>query len=476
MTVESQRWDLVVLGAGSAGLTAARTARLLGAQVLLVERHRWGGDCLWTGCVPSKTLISRARDRHTALAAGAPPAGTDSMLAAVGRARERVAPGDSPEALHDIGVATAHGDAVFSGNQSLTIDGQPIRFSRAIVATGSRPAMPDIHGLADVNPLTSDTIWDLQSLPGRMLVVGGGPIGCELTQALARLGVDVALVHRGPEILPAEIPQARSVIRRALEADGVRILTHRYPARFDTDSHGYGHGTAVMDDGTRVGFDRVLVATGRRPATDRLGLDIAGIGTDPGGWVTSGKALRTANRVVWAAGDVTWLPKHTHLAGVSGAVATRNALLGTRKTMTADGAPRVIFTSPEVASVGQQAAGEDDRCVTVSHRHLDRAIAEDDTAGFTKITVDRRGRILGGTIVSPRAGESIGELALAVDRKVTVDQLTSVIHPYPTFNDGVWNAAIVESQRRIRDGLTGRAADLLRRWNLRTAGREGNRS
>lgn len=466
-------WELAVIGAGSAGLTAARTARLLGARVLLVERRRWGGDCLWTGCVPSKTLISQARDRRAASLAGAPAGETASVLDAVDRARERIAPLDSPEALQGIGVATVHGDASFTGPRSLEVDGRSIRFARAIVATGSRPALPDIPGLSEMEPLTSDTIWDLEELPDRMLVVGGGPVGCELAQALARLGVTVTLVHRGEEILPAEIPQARALIRQAIEADGVRLLTGRDTARFDTAAA--GRRAALLDDGTRVGFDRVLVAAGRRPATDGLRLGAAGITTDRRGWVISDQALRTQNRSVWAAGDATWLPKHTHLAGVSGAVAARNALLGTGKTMAATGAPRVIFTSPEVATVGQQAASGKTRHVTVPHRRLDRAVAEDDTAGFTRITVGPGGRILGGTVVSPRAGETIGELAFAVGRRVTVAQLASVIHPYPTFNDGLWNAAIVESQRRIRDGIAGRAARLLRRWNLRVSQRNGGR-
>lgn len=467
-------WELVVVGAGSAGLTAARTARLLGAHVLLVERHRWGGDCLWTGCVPSKALITEARDHYISAAAGAPDQNRASVLTAVNRARDRIAPVDSPESLQEIGVATLHGNTVFTGERSLSVNERHVQFARAIVATGSRPAIPDIPGLDAADPLTSDTIWDLKELPARMLVIGGGPVGCELAQALARLGVDVILIHRGGEILPAEIAQARTVVHRALETDGVRILTGRTPSRFDTG--GTGDRVVVLDDGTSVGFDRVLVATGRRPATEELGLDVAGVGTDARGWVSSDATLRTANHAVWAAGDVTWLPKHTHLAGFSGAVAARNALLGTRKTMTAGGAPRVTFTAPEVASVGRRATGEGDRFVTVPHRHLDRAITEDATAGFTKITVDQRGRILGGTIVSPRAGESLGELALAVGRGVTVDQLTSVIHPYPTFNDGLWNAAIVESQRRIRDGLAGRAAGLLRWWNLRAIRRGRGRS
>lgn len=468
MTADAKPWELVVIGAGSAGLTAARTARLLGARVLLVERHRWGGDCLWTGCVPSKALISQARDRLVTRSAGVKE--TDGgVFVAIDRARDRIAPVDSPAKLEEIGVATLHGEATFTGPRSLTIDGQPVAFTRAIVATGSRPGLPEIPGIEDMDPLTSDTIWGLRALPDRMLVLGGGAIGCEIGQALARLGVHVTIVHSGTDILPGELLEARALVRRALEADGIQILTGRSAVRFQRDAD--DHCAAILDDDTRVGFDRVLIATGRRPVVDGLGMAAAGIGLDDGDWAASDATLRTENPSVWAAGDVTWLPKHTHMAGVSGAVAARNALLGTRKTMHGTGSPRVLFTSPEIASVGKQQPTSGDRVVTVPHEHVDRAVAEDDTTGFTRIVVDRRGRILGGTVVGPRAGETLGELALAVDQGVTVDRLMSVIHPYPTYSDGLWNAAITEAQRRIRTGATGRIATVMRELNLLCARR-----
>lgn len=469
MTVDEKPWELAVIGAGSAGLTAARIARLLGARVLLIERHRWGGDCLWTGCVPSKTLIAHAREHRRSRSLSAAPVGAAGFDAAIDQAREHIAPGDSPEALEKIGVSTLHGDAVFSGPQSMTVNGRPVAYTHAIVATGSRPSMPEIPGIDSVGPLTSDTIWDLRSLPDRMLVLGGGAIGCELAPALARLGVQVTMVHRGPDILPSELPSARSLVRASLEANGIGIHTSRSVAHFKGNTD--GECAAILDDGTQVDFDRVLIATGRRPNVDELGLAAADVGLDDGGWVTSDSTLRTTNPSIWAAGDVTWLPKHTHMAGSGGAVAARNALLGTRQPIHSAGSPRVLFTSPEIGSVGQQHPKGGDRVGTVDHEHLDRAVVDGDTAGFTRIVVDRRGRIVGGTIVGPRAGETLGELALAVDRGVTVDQLMSVVHPYPSYSDGLWNAAIMEAQRRIRDGPTGHVAGVMRRLNLRRARR-----
>lgn len=469
MTTDEKPWELVVIGAGSAGLTAARTARLLGARVLLIERHRWGGDCLWTGCVPSKTLIAQAREHRRSQSPSAAHSGAADIDAAIDQAREHIAPGDSPEALEKIGVTTLHGEAVFSGPRSMTVNGRPVAFTHVIVATGSRPSMPEIPGIDAVDPLTSDTIWDLRSLPDRMLVLGGGSIGCELAPALARLGVQVTMVHRGPDILPSELPSARSVVRQSLEADGIGIHTGRSVAVFLRDAD--RECAAILDDGTRVDFDQVLVATGRQPTVDGLGLAAANVDLDDDGWVTSDSTLRTTNPSIWAAGDVTWLPKHTHMAGSSGAVAARNALLGTRKSIHSAGSPRVLFTSPEIGSVGQQHPKGGDRVVTVDHEHVDRAVIDGDTTGFTRIVVDRRGRIVGGTIVGPRAGETLGELALAVDLGVTVDQLMSVVHPYPSYSDGLWNAAIMEAHRRIRDGPTGRLAGVVRRLNLRRARR-----
>lgn len=466
--MDAPRWDLVVIGAGSAGLTAARTARLLGARVLLVERDRWGGDCLWTGCVPSKTLISQAR--RTGPRHGENPSPYTDVRGALNRARETIAPVDSPEKLAEIGVETLHGEAKFTGPQALTVDGQQLRFARAIIATGSHPALPDVPGIGEIGALTSDTLWDLQELPERLLVLGGGAIGCELGQALARLGSQVTIIHHGPEILPHEHPEARALVRSALETDGLRIITGASPVRVQREED--GPGTAILEDGARIAFDHLLVAAGRRPSLDGLRLDAARVRVDDDGWVHCDTSLRTTNRAIWAAGDVTRLPKHTHVAGVSGAVAARNALLGTRKQMPSATSPRVLFTAPEIATVGRRPHSED-RVVTMPHKHVDRAITEDDAAGFTEIVVDRRGRIVGGTIVGPRAGETLGELALAVDRAVTVEQLTSVMHPYPTYSDGLWNAAIIETQRRTREGPTGRAADAMRRLNLWRTNRRG---
>lgn len=462
-------WDLVVIGGGSAGLIAARTARLLGATVALVERSRLGGDCLWTGCVPSKALISRAREYEAVRRLTGtvfPRADDDAIFEAVDTARDRLAPADSEASLTRDGVTVIRGDARFTGPRTLQVDERRIDFSRVVVATGSFPLTPQIPGLEGCVPLTSDTLWDLRRLPGRILVIGGGPIGCELGQALARLGSTVTLVQRNAALLPHEHPSARSLVLKAMVADGVNVFLGRGVER--VEARGGGAGEAFLDDGTRISFDRVLVAAGRKPRVDDLSLAAAGIDQNPAGYIRGDQTLKTSNPAVWVAGDVGTLPKHTHTAGVSGSIAARNALLGSRKRMRIAGEPRVIFTSPEIAAVGVQSLDRvrrrGGRIVTVQHRQMDRAVTEDDTAGFTQVVIGRRGRLLGGTIVGPRAGESIGELVLAVHARMSVSKLASATHPYPTFNDGLWNAAIADSQRRIREGAAGRAAGLLVRW------------
>ncbi len=464
-THDNSAWELLVIGGGSAGLIAARTARLLGARVMLVERGRLGGECLWTGCVPSKSMIASARIAAFS-GAGAPSGGAAraGVFEAIDRAESRIAPTDSADSLAALGVSVMSGAAQFIGPNAVVVGGEEVRFQRAILAVGSHPATFFVPGLPEGEALTSDTLWQLPELPSSMLVIGGGPMGCELAQALSRLGVDVTLIQRGSEILPGEHPKARSLVLRALEADGVRVMTGRTLARVERGET--GTSSAVLDDETSVPFERVLFAGGRVPILDSLDLRAAGIGQDDDGWVSTDRALRTTNPAVWAAGDVTSTSKHTHTAGVSGAIAARNALLGSKKPGPATGEPRVIFTDPEVASVGESSAlagAPGLRVITVQHRHLDRAITDEDTSGFTQLVVDRRGRLRGGTIVGPRAGESIGEVVLAVSARLTVSDIAAATHPYPTYNDGIWNAAILESQRRIREGVTGRAAQLLRR-------------
>ncbi len=451
-------WDLLVVGGGTAGLVAARTARSLGARVLLVERERMGGDCLWTGCVPSKSLLAAA---HAAAAArGGARLGVHAgdvvvdfaqVMAHVHGAQREIAPVDSAAALERAGVRVRSGQVRLTGPGTATVDGRPVTFRSALLATGSAPVVPPLPGLADVHPLTSDSVWELDALPVRLAVLGGGSIGCELGQAFARLGAGVTLVEAEDLLLGEEDPRAAALLRRALEDDGVQVRTGS-AVRQVTPGQEPGSGTLHLADGGEVEFDRLLVSVGRAPRTDGLGLEAAGVDVDDRGHVVVDEHLRTSNPRVWAAGDVTGRPPFTHTAAVHGSTAGSNAVLGLRRTAAGD-QPQVTYTDPEVASVGvpvADAAGRADlRVITWEHGQVDRAVVERRTEGFTSLVLDGRHRVVGGLVVGPRAGETIAELTLAVQRGLRARDLAGVTHAYPTWSGGLWDASVED----VRQGL-----------------------
>ncbi|MFC8504294.1 dihydrolipoyl dehydrogenase family protein [Pedococcus sp. NPDC057267] len=463
--------DMLVIGGGTAGIVAAKTAARLGADVLLVERDEPGGDCLWTGCVPSKALLAAADAAATVRDANrfgiaATVTGVDftTVMGHVRHAITQIAPTDSPEALRAAGVQVRKGTARFTSATTVDVDGEQVRFSRAVIATGATPAVPNVPGLADAAPLTSDTIWALTTAPTRLVILGGGGIGCELGQAFARLGAEVTIVEGADRLLPREDPRAADVVTAALAADRVKVVTGS--AVTQVSGTNGGGGALHMDDGSRVEFDQLLVAVGRRPNTASLALPTAGVQTDARGFITVDARLRTSNPRVWAAGDLTGHPQFTHVAGVHGSVAASNAVLGLRRKVSTTAVPRVTFTTPEVAAVGVATASPP-RGLQVLHwdnEHVDRAVAEGATEGFTRVVTDHRGRILGATVVGPRAGEVLAELTLAVTRGLRARDLAGVTHPYPTYGDGPWNAAIEDVQARLAQPPAAGVIGVLRRW------------
>lgn len=452
--------DLLVIGGGTAGIVGSKTAAQLGARTVLVEAHRTGGDCLWTGCVPSKTILSAA-------ARAAQARETDGSEPDFAQVRQRVSdtiatiePEDSPEALERAGVSVLHGHARFTGPGEAEIDGRPVRFRRALIATGSAPAVPSIPGLDAAQTATSETVWELTSLPARMVVLGGGPIACELGQAFARLGSQVTILARSG-LLPKEDRDAAALVQASLERDGVQVLDddeasliRQAPVRQGSAGHGDASQNPAASlittgAGRELEAEVILIATGRTPRSTSLGLEHLGVDLDERGQVLVDDSMRTSNRSVWAAGDVTTHPKFTHLAGVHASTAASNAVLGLRRSISQT-VPRITYTSPEVAAVGlTEASGPGMTTSTVSLEDTDRAVTEESREGFVRLVIDRRGRILGGTIVGPRAGESLGELSLAVAQKMTTRQLAGVTHAYPTYNDALWNAAIVHARQAL---------------------------
>lgn len=459
-------WDLVVIGGGTAGLVASRAAGGFGARVLLIERERYGGECLWTGCVPSKALLASAHAAHDArssAALGVMASVTVDFSRVMDHVRasiDQIRPADDPAAAHAEGVHTVDGSARFVGRRELVVAGHRVRFRSAVIATGGTAVIPDIPGIENVDVLTSETFWSLDTVPARLLVIGGGAAGCELSQAMVRLGSAVTMLHRGSRLAARGSRRASALLHATLEADGVDVRTGTSVEQFTSAIR------ARLSDGSSVEFDRVLVAVGKRPATAGLGLEEAGVTTDERGRVVVDPSLRTSNPAIWAAGDVTPMPHFTHVAGVFGSLAGTNAVLGLGRRIDGANVPRVLYTQPEFASVGlspDDAAAQGCTVLAIDHEHLDRAVAEGRTIGFTELVVDERGRLRGASVASPRAGETIDELTVAITTGVSASTLGGIMHAYPGYSDGVYNASIRQLQREFSRGAAGTAVQVLRR-------------
>lgn len=445
-----RRVDLAVLGGGTAGLVAALGAAGLGARVALVEHQATGGECLWTGCVPSKSLLAAAdlaHRMHHAESVGLPSVRPTVELGAVMEhvqsAQRRLAEHDDPARLQRDGVEVIHGRGRFTGPGELHVLGpdRVVRWRRALVATGSAPVVPEVPGLAEADPVTSDTVWNLTSLPGRLLVVGGGPVGCELGQAFARLGSHVTLTEMAPDLLPGEDPAAGQLLSERLAAEGMDV---RLGTRLSSvEPQGAGHRATLVSDEEQesVSVDRVLVAAGRRPRSEGLGLPAAGVTVDGRGAVVTDERLRTSGRGVFAAGDVTGAPPFTHLAAHQAGVVVGNALFGLRRRASTT-VPRVTYTDPEVAGVGLSEAearrrwGRKATAATYDYAGLDRAVCAGDPVGLAKLVADPRGRLVGATVISARAGETIAEMVAWISQGAKLSDVFGAIHPYPTFAEG----------------------------------------
>jgi pyruvate/2-oxoglutarate dehydrogenase complex dihydrolipoamide dehydrogenase (E3) component len=441
------RYDLVVIGGGTGGLVSSLIAAGTGARVALVERERTGGDCLWTGCVPSKSLIaaaSLAQRMRTADAVGLEPVEPKIDFARVmdhvWGAIRAIEPHDSPDRLRAAGIDVIEADGRFTAPGRVQVGDRELRFRAAIIATGSTPAMPPIPGLEARAPLTTDNLWDLRELPSRLVVIGGGPIGCELSQAFARLGAHVTLVEMADRLLIAEEPRASELIARRLDHEGVDVCLGCRTATVRS-------GQLVLDSGDALPLeDRVLVAAGRTPRTGDLGLDAVGVATDDAGAVRVNRRLRTTAHGIYAVGDVTGLLPFTHVAAHHARVAAPNALFHTRSKV-ARTLPWVTFTDPEVARVGLTEAqarerwGE--RTIVAEHDYadLDRAITAGEAYGFAKLVADPRGRLFGATVAAPGAGEAIAGLAAWISRGEKIDAVSRSVHAYPTLAEGPARAA-----------------------------------
>ncbi|MBI2970411.1 MAG: FAD-dependent oxidoreductase [Gammaproteobacteria bacterium] len=452
--------NLIVIGAGSAGLVTAYIAAALKAEVTLIERHRMGGDCLNTGCVPSKTLLRSAKVLNLTRKLpeyGLSPANVAADFRAVMRRVHgvigRIAPHDSVERYAGLGVDCRIGAArLVSPWEVEIVSGERIERLSArsiVIASGAAPAIPPIPGLDQIDYLTSDSLWGLEERPDRLVVLGAGPIGCELAQAFARLGSAVTLVEMLPRLLPREDPDASALVERSLAADGVRVMPGSKAERFIRN--GGENAICVVREGKeeRVVFDRVLIAVGRRANTRGLELDTLGIPVRRDGTIETDEYLQTRYSNIYACGDVTGPHQFTHMAGHQAWYAAVNALFGRFWKFRVDysAVPWATFTDPEVARVGlsETEAREQGTAFEVARfgfDELDRAIADGTDQGFVKVvTAGGSDRILGACIVGEHAGDLLAPYVLAMKHGIGLNKILGTIHVYPTLSEAVKHAA-----------------------------------
>ncbi|MCH7737002.1 MAG: mercuric reductase [Chloroflexi bacterium] len=463
-------YDLLIIGGGSAGLTAARFARQIGLTVALVEKGRVGGDCTWTGCVPSKTLLRAAKSAQTIKEAArfgtTTSQPTIDFKAVMGRVRsviQEIFEAESPDTLQAEGIDVIQGEARFISPKTVSVDGREINARRYLVCTGAGPAIPPIDGLAEVDFLTYETIWDLEELPPRLAVVGGGPIGCELAQAFCRLGSSVTLVEGAERIMLQDEPEAADMLAKKLVQDGVDLRTDAALQRVEKTANGV---RLILSGDAQLEADRVLVCVGRRPQVDGMGLDEAKVKHGRGG-IQVNKHLRTDQANIYAAGDCTGGYQFTHYAGYQGFMAVRNAFLPFNKRSVLERVPWATFTDPEVAHVGltedqaRDRHGDKVEAATWPMDQTDRWFMEGDSPGFLKVVNLSSGKLLGVTIVASRAGEMIQEWVLALDQGLKLSHMAESIHVYPTYSLATQQLA---SKLRVEQLFSGTMGKFLRRY------------
>lgn len=455
-------FDIVVIGGGSGGLVVAAGGAALGAKVALVEKNRLGGDCLWYGCVPSKTLIKSARVayqmRHAdrwALTPAAPRPDLARVMERVAEVIKGIEPNDSPERFRGLGVEVFFGAGKFVARGAFEVNGRKLTAKTFVIATGSRPAVPRLPGIERTPFLTNETIFDLREPVPSLLVVGAGPIGCEMAQAFRRLGSEVTVVDVAPRILPREDADAAAVVFAALTAEGIR---HHLGAAILSCQGRKGDIRVMLRtaDGrpTELVGTHLLIAAGRLANIEGLGLDAAGVELDNGRFVLGDDGLRTTNPAIYVIGDAAGGAQFTHVAEHHAGILLRHAIFRMRWAKPSPVVPSCTYTDPELARVGLSEAeakhqGVAHRIYRFAFDDIDRARAEGETTGFAKIVTDPRGKVLGAAIVGAHAGELIAEFVGAMRHGLGLSKILATIHVYPTYAEankyaaGVWRRAHV---------------------------------
>jgi len=470
-------YQLVIVGGGSAGLAAAQTAAALGVRVALVERHLLGGTCLNTGCLPSKAIIRTSRlyaemrdaNRYGVQVPDDIRVDFAAVMERVRRLRSHISGGDSVRNLVAAGVDVFFGNVQFSGTDTLKVNGDELRFRKALIATGARPHIPSIPGLREAGFLTNANVFNLTELPPRLLVIGGGPLGCELAQAFSRLGARVTIVQDMPLFLDREERDAAQILSDAFARDGieVRLNTQAVAVRVE---NGEKLVDLLSDDyHNTIAVDAILAGTGRVPNVEGLNLEAAGVDYAAGDGVRVDDFLCTSNPRIYAAGDICLEHQYTDTATASARIAVQNALFRGRERMSDLVIPWCTYTDPEIAHVGlyvreANRQGIPVKTFTIPMHEIDRAVTDSEDGGFVKVHVrERTDQILGATIVARHAGDMINEITLAMVAGIGLRTLSRVIHAYPTQAEAIRCAA--DAYNRTR--LTPRIRARLRRWLAR---------
>ncbi|HEY8071175.1 MAG TPA: FAD-dependent oxidoreductase [Methylocystis sp.] len=444
--------DICIIGAGSAGLSIAAGAAQMGARTVLIEAHRMGGDCLNTGCVPSKSLLAAAKAAKAVRGAsrfgvdgGEPRIDFKAVKAHIRGVIDSIAPHDSVERFTGLGCTVIEAPARFVDNRTVEAAGKTVRARRFVIATGSRAAVPPIPGLDSAPFFTNETIFDNTVLPNHLLVIGAGPIGCEMAQAHRRLGARVTVLDIGP-ILPKDDPEAAAVVRETFVAEGIDIFEKVEILRIERSQSGVAMVLSEGGGEKRIDGSHLLIAAGRKPNVENLGLEAAGVRFSSGG-VEVDARLRTTNNRIFAAGDVTGGLQFTHMAGYHAGIVIRNALFRLPSKSEPKAMPWVTYTDPELAQVGlnetqaRERHGDGVRILRADFKDNDRARAEGQTLGFLKASVTKGGHVLGATIVGHHAGELILPWVLAISQGLKIGALANLVAPYPTLSEITKRAA-----------------------------------
>ncbi|MBC8508233.1 MAG: FAD-dependent oxidoreductase [Anaerolineales bacterium] len=466
-----KKYDLLIIGGGSAGLTAADFAIRLGASVAILEKNKIGGDCTWTGCIPSKTLLKSSKVAHEMQHAdkyGLVPARNEvdfsSVMAHVRSVINDIYLEESPEVLRAEGIDVFLGPIEFIDPHTLSVGDDIVRGKSIIITTGAKVHIPQIEGIENVEYHTYETIWQLEKLPKKLLIVGAGMVGCELSQAFQRLGSEVSLIEAKECILPNIDRIAALTLEEVFRKDGIQLFTNAPVEHSWQDDVGIH---LKSKDQEFVG-DMLLLTTGRKPNVTSLGLENTGVVYTPEG-IQVDQNLRTSQKHVYAAGDVAGAPQFTHVAGSQGYLAVRNALLPGSQKNNLSNLPWTLFTDPEIAQVGLSAdeakvqLGEKALSAIWPLSRVDRAHTEASKEGYIEVTYTKKGKILGATIVSPNAGELINEWALAISKELKVSDVANSLHVYPTYGMASMRLAAEIETERVLGGILGKVIGKLRK-------------